>query len=92
MKTNIYLFIISLLLILGQGCVKELHDLPPRPDIAIKLNGVAQDSIIVAPGEEINIEITCSAQQGVLREVFAKTTIAPNSSSIKQLLFSLPMN
>lgn len=72
MKTNIYLFIISLLLIFGQGCVKELHDLPPRPDITIKLNGVAQDSIIVAPGEEINIEITCSAQKGTLREVIIR--------------------
>ena len=91
MKTNIYLFIISLLLILGQGCVKELHDLPPRPDIAIKLNGVAQDSIIVAPGEEINIEITCSAQQGVLREVVIRDNAGANLPGFPVTLDSIEL-
>ena len=57
MRTRNYLLIICLFLTFCQGCVKELHELPPRPSLVVKLNGVEKDSIVVSPGEEVKIDI-----------------------------------
>ena len=46
MRTRNYLLIICLFLTFCQGCVKELHELPPRPGLVVKLNGIERDSII----------------------------------------------
>lgn len=72
MRTRNYLLIICLLLIFCQGCVKELHELPPRPSLTVKLNGIEKDSIIVVPGEEINVEVEFMANQGFIQEVYIK--------------------
>ena len=72
MRTRNYLLIICLLLTFCQGCVKELHELPPRPSLTVKLNGVEKDSIIIAPGEEINVEVEFMANQGFIQEVYIK--------------------
>lgn len=72
MRTKNYLLIIGLLLTFCQGCVKELHELPPRPSITVKLNGIEQDSIIVKPGEKVDVEIEFIANEGILREVYVK--------------------
>ena len=78
MRTNTYLFIICLLLPICQSCIKELHDLPPRPEITVKLNGIIQDTIIIAPGEDVNIEVECNAQKGILQEVTIKDKVSTN--------------
>ena len=78
MRTNTYLFIICLLLPICQSCIKELHDLPPRPEITVKLNGIIQDTIIIAPGEDVNIEVECNAQKGILQEVTIKDKVSMN--------------
>ena len=72
MRTRNYLLIISLLLTLCQGCVKELHELPPRPGLVVKLNGIERDSIIVAPGEEITVDVEFIANQGIIQELYIK--------------------
>lgn len=72
MRTRNYLLIICLFLTFCQGCVKELHELPPRPSLVVKLNGVEKDSIVIAPGEEIKIDIDFIANQGFIQEVYVK--------------------
>ena len=72
MRTRNYLLIICLFLIFCQGCIKELHELPPRPSLVVKLNGIEKDSIIVAPGEEIKIDIDFIANQGTIQELYIK--------------------
>ena len=70
MRTRNYLLIICLFLTFCQGCVKELHELPPRPSLVVKLNGVEKDSIIVAPGDEVKIDIDFIANQGFIQELY----------------------
>ena len=53
-----------------QGCIKELHELPPRPSLVVKLNGIEKDSIIVAPGEEIKIDNDFNSSQGTIQELY----------------------
>ena len=72
MRTRNYLLIICLFLTFCQGCIKELHELPPRPSLVVKLNGIEKDSIIVAPGEEIKIDIDFIANQGTIQELYIK--------------------
>ena len=69
MRTRNYLLIICLFLTFCQGCVKELHELPPRPSLVVKLNGVEKDSIIVSPGEEVKIDIDFIANKGFIRNI-----------------------
>ena len=72
MRTRNYLLIICLFLTFCQGCVKELHELPPRPSLVVKLNGVEKDSIIVSPGEEVKIDIDFIANKGFIQELYVK--------------------
>lgn len=72
MRTKNYLLTIGLLLTFCQGCIKELHELPPRPSITVKLNGAERDSIIIRPGEKVNVELEFTANEGILREVYIK--------------------
>lgn len=72
MRTRNYLLIICLFLTFCQGCVKELHELPPRPSLVVKLNGVEKDSIIVFPGEEVKIDIDFIANKGFIQELYVK--------------------
>ena len=72
MRTRNYLLIICLFLTFCQRCIKELHELPPRPSLVVKLNGIEKDSIIVAPGEEIKIDIDFIANQGTIQELYIK--------------------
>ena len=70
MRTRNYLLIICLFLTFCQGCIKELHELPPRPSLVVKLNGIEKDSIIVAPGEEIKIDIDFIKHHLEVKRVF----------------------
>lgn len=72
MKTNVYLLLVCTLLLFCQGCIKELHKLPPRPQISVKLNGLECDTIRVKPSEEIQVEVEFKASEGILREVSIK--------------------
>ena len=72
MRTRNYLLIICLFLTFCQGCVKELHELPPRPSLVVKLNGVEKDSIVVSPGEEVKIDIDFIANKGFIQELYVK--------------------
>ena len=76
MRTRNYLLIICLFLTFCQGCVKELHELPPRPSLVVKLNGVEKDSIIVSPGEEVKIDIDFIANKGFIQELYVKDNAA----------------